>query len=93
MFQNKPDILLFLLYIGTLIFAEKIVIAGTCQISAVKIVVASLIICPIQISGAVNQINFLAVQKRNFFEYLAEWNATKIKYNGKVVLIIFYRKL
>ncbi|RIA83732.1 hypothetical protein C1645_785587 [Glomus cerebriforme] len=63
MFQNKPDILLFL-YISTLIFAEKIVITDTCQINAVKIVaLLMLIICPIQISGTVNQINFLAMCK------------------------------
>ena len=87
MFQNKTDILLFLLYIGILIFAEKIVIAGTCQISTVKLWLCLMFVtCFISNIRRSKSSNNLSIQKtlsNNFLKYLAEWNATKMKYHGK----------
>jgi hypothetical protein len=96
MFQNKTDILLFLLCIGILIFAEKIVIAGTCQTSTVKFLTSiTCLISNIWHSKSNKVIGVISYFRKN--KYLADWNATKMKYNGKKWIssmsTIFYQKL
>src|SRR5438067_4946982 len=100
MFQNKTDILLFLLCIGILIFAEKIFDHHHAYNRRSEITHMNLVICNgtakvwRSISGIISSIVRAKYLYYNALsnKFQAEWNIAKINSNGKCILhcLIFY---
>src|SRR6266542_4371917 len=94
MSQNKTDILLFLLYIGILIFAEKITDHHHAYNRRSEITHMNLVTC-----NGTAKVCRTCEKKSKYLYYNAlsnkfqeEWNVEKINSNGKCILycLIFY---
>src|SRR5688572_18213428 len=81
MFQNKTDILLFLLYIDILILNRDC--RHVSNQHSLCLMFVTCFISNIRRSKSNNSCHDHAFDTNNFFKYLTDWNITKMKYNGK----------
>src|SRR6266498_4090436 len=101
MSQNKTDILLFLLYIGILIFAEKITdhhhaynrrseithmtCNGTAKVWRSASKNLNIFTCRI-----LKTLRSIVTQKKLYLVYEAEWNYVKMNRDGKCKSLLYY---
>ncbi|PKB98102.1 hypothetical protein RhiirA5_109264 [Rhizophagus irregularis] len=89
MFQNKTDILLFLLCIGILIFAEKIFDNNAYNRRSETIHMIIILGIWRSIVRAIKKSNYLYCNALSN-KFQAEWNVAKINSNGKCESEIFF---